>query len=383
MKFREIAGGTAAPARGKDALLVLSDGSFFRGKNFGAQKDSIGELVFTTAMTGYQEAVTDPSYAGQILTFCYPLEGNYGTNKDDFESEKVHARAVVAKEMCLPDKNLHYKSQNGFSEFLTSFNVPGISGVDTRAIVRKVRSEGVMPASIAVIDSDSSEKAILEKVSDILSKIRKYDYGSFNFVSEVSPKAKKILSPVSKKHGVALIDCGCKTSIVSELLKRNLEVTVFPFNVSAKEIMESGAEGAVFSNGPGNPALLNETVACAKSLLGKLPIFGICLGNQILGIALGGETYKLKFGHRGANHAVRNLETGKVYITSQNHGFAVRNCPKNVKELFVNCNDNTNEGLRCEELNAFSVQFHPEGSCGPKDSNYLFDEFVKKLWRGK
>lgn len=357
-----------------DCVLALSDGSVFLGRLFGAQKEAVGELVFNTAMTGYQEAVTDPSYAGQILTFAYPLQGNYGTGAEWFESDKPHVRAVVAREVS--QHFSHASSKKSFSEFLADYGVPGVSGVDTRAIVRRVREKGVLPAAITPLDGGIP---LEEQVIALGKKIASYDYGSINFVEQVSSKEKQEFVPKGAKKKVVLVDCGVKRSMTNELLKRNVAVTILPFNVSAKEILHEEPDGLLYSNGPGDPAIMQATISAIKALLGKLPVFGICLGHQLLGHALGASTYKLKFGHRGANHAVKNLETDKIFITSQNHGYAVRDLPENAAPLFENCNDGTNEGLRCEDLQAFSVQFHPEGSCGPKDANYLFDEFVRML----
>ncbi len=365
------------PERGlsaREALLVLQDGSFFSGRHFGSEKTAVGELVFNTSMTGYQEALTDPSYAGQVLTFAYPLQGNYGINEKDSESRKIHVEAVVCRESS-PFYS-HYSSKETLSEWLHAQHVPGIDGVDTRSIVSKVRERGVMPCAVAVRDE---RIPVEEHVAGLLEKVNSFAYSNLDFVPLVSPKKAERFSVKGAKKKVAFVDCGAKASMLNELLKRKLDVTVFPYDASAKEILKEGVDGVVFSNGPGDPARMKGTVETARALLGKKPVFGICLGHQVLALALGGKTYKLKFGHRGSNHAVRNVETGKVFITSQNHGYAVKDLPSSVKPLFENCNDGTNEGLRHRELPVFSCQFHPEGSCGPKDSNYLFDEFVKLL----
>lgn len=364
-----------------DSILVLSDGSFFLGKHFGADRESIGELVFSTSMTGYQESLTDPSYAGQILTFCYPLQGNYGINKEDFESDRVQVRAVVAREVCDNAAYSHFKAGFGYGEYLESQNVPGIYNVDTRAIVRKVREAGVMPAAISPIETALPEKQLKEKIANLQSKLQKFDYGAINYVADVCVREPQVFSPKGKiASKVALIDCGVKMSIIRELIARGAEVTAFPYNVSADAIPKYEPDGLLISNGPGDPELMAPTISTVKALMDKLPMFGICLGHQILGHALGGKTFKLKFGHRGGNHAVLNPKTGKVYITTQNHGYSVHKLPLDCADaLFVNCNDGTNEGLFREESQIISSQFHPEGACGPRDANFLFDEFLKMM----
>ncbi len=363
-----------------NSILVLSDGSHFLGRHFGADEEALGELVFNTSMTGYQEALTDPSYAGQILAFSYPLQGNYGINGEDFESERVQVRAVVAREVCGSGKSTHHLASQEYSDYLRSFNVPGISNVDTRAIVRKVRESGVMPAILSPLGKNLSNKELNEKISELHIRARKFDYGSINFVSEVCLKNKATYSPKKAEKRVALIDCGVKKSIIRELNARNVEVIAFPHDVDARSILSDGFDGLLISNGPGDPALMGKTIATVRHLIPKLPMFGICLGHQIIGHGLGGSTYKLKFGHRGSNHGVLNPKSGKIFITSQNHGYAVKDVPKAVaEELFINCNDGTNEGLRHRDLPIITSQFHPEGSCGPKDASFLFDEFVKML----
>ncbi|MBI5225533.1 glutamine-hydrolyzing carbamoyl-phosphate synthase small subunit [Candidatus Micrarchaeota archaeon] len=363
-----------------NAILVLKDGSHFLGGQIGAVKEILGELVFNTSMVGYQEALTDPSYAGQILTFCYPLIGNYATNLDDAESEKVHVRAAVVRENCESGKFYHFKAKLGLSEYLKENDVPGISGVDTRSIVRKVRESGVMPSILSPLEPNLSEKQLQEKISELKSKISGFDYGSVNFVSEVSIKQKKIFSPKKIDKKVALIDCGVKLNIIRELNLRNIEATAFPYDISANTILKGDFDGVLISNGPGDPALMKETISTTKKLIQSLPTLGICLGHQLIAHALGGTTYKLKFGHRGSNHAVLNPETGKIYITTQNHGYAAKDIPQNLAQtLFINCNDKTNEGIRHKTLPVISAQFHPEGSNGPKDANFLFDEFLKMM----
>ncbi|MEK6953884.1 MAG: glutamine-hydrolyzing carbamoyl-phosphate synthase small subunit [Candidatus Micrarchaeota archaeon] len=363
-----------------DSILALADGTSYMGSHFGAEKESLGELVFNTSMSGYQEALTDPSYAGQILTFCYPLQGNYGTNKTDFESEKVHVRAVVASEICGDESYSHYSANRSYSQYLKENDVPGIAGVDTRAIVRKVREHGVMPAAISLLDKGASEKERADLILELQEKLSTYKYGEINFVKEVSTKKIQAFSPPKISKRIALIDCGVKMSIIREMVGRNVEVVAYPFDVSPQTLLKEKFDGVLVSNGPGDPALMKGTISTVKTLIPKLPLFGICLGHQIISHALGGTTYKLKFGHRGSNHAVLNPETGKVYITTQNHGFAAKEVPSKIADtLFINCNDGTNEGLRHKDLPVISAQFHPEGACGPKDANFLFDEFVKMM----
>ncbi|MFH0971221.1 MAG: glutamine-hydrolyzing carbamoyl-phosphate synthase small subunit [Candidatus Micrarchaeota archaeon] len=363
-----------------NSILLLSDGSYYLGKHFGAERESIGELVFNTSMTGYQEALTDPSYAGQILVFSYPLQGNYGTNAEDSESEKVHVRAVVAREVCEGNAFSHYSANSNYSDYLRSFDVPGISNLDTRAIVRKVREHGVMPAAISPIDMGVSPKSLSEKIILLSTKLKKFNYGSINFVSEVCTKKRITYSPKKTSKRVALIDCGVKMNIIRELNLRDVGVTAFPYDVPHSEIQEGNFDGLLVSNGPGDPALMGKTIANLEPLLQQLPTLGICLGHQLIAHALGGTTYKLKFGHRGSNHAVLNPETGRTYITTQNHGYSVKDVPSSIADaLFINCNDGTNEGLRHKRLPIISSQFHPEGACGPKDANFLFDEFLKMM----
>lgn len=356
----------------RKAVLVLRDGSCFTGSGFGSETTTIGELVFNTSFCGYQEALTDPSYAGQILTMTYPLVGNYGINSEDFESDRIQTSGFVVREMCSSPQ--HEKSKESLDEFLKRFDVPGIYGVDTRTIVRRIREFGVMPACISVYTGKQPE------YKELLSKVRKLDYSKINFVDVVSSRSKKEYN-VDGDLKIVLIDCGVKMSIVRELLKRNISVTLVPAKTIAREIIAMKPDGVVISNGPGNPALLTNTTKTTRELMKKLPIFGICLGHQILAQAMGGSNFKLKFGHRGSNHPVKDLESGRVYITSQNHGYAVdeKSLPKEFIVTHKNCNDGTVEGMRHSELPVFSVQYHPEANPGPLDSKYLFDEFKKLI----
>ncbi|MDO8339778.1 MAG: glutamine-hydrolyzing carbamoyl-phosphate synthase small subunit [Candidatus Burarchaeum sp.] len=368
-------------------VLVLKDGSIYAGEGFGAEAVAVGELVFSTAMTGYQEALTDPSYAGQILMPTYPLIGNYGVNDEDGESKKIWAQGFVVRERC--EGFEHAKARESIDEFLKRFGVPGISGLDTRAIVRKIRSEGVMPACIAAYEREID-------FNELLAKARALDYSSIDFVREVSEKGAKVYGGGEDEIGgagkgregrawsgkkVVLIDCGAKRNIVRELNARGVQVVSVNCETSADEIRKHEPDGLVISNGPGDPALLGYVAGTVKQLIGKMPIFGICLGIQVLAHAVGGKTYKLKFGHRGANHPVKDLASGRVRITTQNHGFAVdaKSLPKDYVVTQVNGNDGTVEGMRHESLPVFAVQYHPEAHPGPRDSEYLFDEFVKMM----
>ncbi|MBI4360822.1 glutamine-hydrolyzing carbamoyl-phosphate synthase small subunit [Candidatus Micrarchaeota archaeon] len=354
-------------------LLVFSDGSYLQGQGIGYPRTSIGELVFNTSMTGYQEALTDPSYAGQVLVFSYPLIGNYGISPKAFESSKSWVEGVIVSQAC--EKPQHYDSGTDLNDFLRAQRVPGIAGLDTRALVQKIRVGGVKPVALDIIDEDLVDT----HVKRLQKKALGFDYEKENFVARVSRTKIQSYSPMEPKQAVVLVDCGAKQSIVRDLLQRNCRVHVVPYNASASSILKLKPDGVMFSNGPGDPEQLKQTVSACKDLLGKVPVFGICLGHQILGQALGAKTFKLKFGHRGANHAVQDVRTGKIWITSQNHGYAVHQIPAKAEEWLKNCLDGTNEGLLCDKYNAFSVQFHPEANPGPYDANALFDEFLERM----
>ncbi len=355
------------------ATLVLEDGTIVQGEGFGAEKEVFGEVVFNTSMTGYQEALTDPSYKGQILLLTYPLIGNYGVNDEDFESNRIQVEGFVVKEAC-PNPS-HRISKKTIDEFLKEHDIPGISGVDTRALTIKIRKYGTMKGALA-----TSSKEI--DAEDLLERARKQkDISELDLVSLVTCKQ-------AKKYGngerVVLIDCGYKASILKNLLKRNLEVIVVPAFYDYEKILELEPRGIMVSNGPGDPKRASYVIETLKKLINEeIPIFGICLGNQLLALAFGADTYKLKFGHRGSNQPVKDLKTGKTYITSQNHGFAVseESLPDFLEVSHINLNDNTVEGIRHKELPIFSVQYHPEANPGPRDSEYLFDEFVKLIRR--
>ncbi len=363
------------------AVLLLEDGTVFEGSAFGAKGQKCGEVVFNTAMTGYQEILTDPSYNEQIITMTYPLIGNYGTNQGDWESRRIFASGFIVKENC--DYPSNWRNSDSLDAYLKANDVVGLEGIDTRALVKHIRTEGAMRGIIS-----SSEFNIvnlrreLDKypglvgrdiVKDVTAK-KPYlwDKGVIDVFKDEEHKPEK-------KYKVVAFDYGVKQNILRLLRSHGCDVHVVPAATSAKAVLAQKPDGVFLSNGPGDPAAVDYAIKTTRELLGKVPIFGICLGHQILALALGAKTYKLKFGHRGANHPVKNLQTGKIEITSQNHGFCVDMdslADKNVELTHLNLNDNTNEGFRCKNVPAFCVQYHPEASPGPHDSNYLFDDFI-------
>ena len=359
------------------ASLVLEDGSVFRGYAFGAENSTHGEVVFNTSMTGYQEILTDPSYAGQLVVSTYPMIGNYGINARDFESRRVHVSGFIVREHCTEPS--HSLSTTTLNEFLSSHGVPGISGVDTRAITRRLRSRGVMMGTIAV--NESAESA-LKRLKEVPM------YGDVDFVERVStdhpyewdhPRHGK--SGATREYRILVSDCGLKFNIMRMLKARGCAVVAVPADSSANDILERNPDGVVLSPGPGDPELLDYVVETAKGLIGRLPILGICLGNQVLARAFGGKNFKLKFGHRGANHPVRDLRTGLIHITAQNHGYAVDpdSLPPELKVSHMNLNDGTVEGLRHTSLPIMGIQYHSEASPGPLDNEYIFDWFLKMV----
>ena len=358
--------------------LLLEDGSCFQGAAFGAEfeENVTAEVVFTTAMTGYLETLTDPSYFGQMVVQAFPLIGNYGVIPSDFESSKVHLSAYIVREWCQNPSN--FRSEGDLDTFLKGQNIPGVYGIDTRALIKKLRAHGVMNGMLLKTDPGEEKDALLKKLSS---------YRVEKAVLSVSGKEKKEFPPLGEQRfRVSLWDFGAKGNIIRELLKRGCEVTVYPAETSAEELLSQNPDGVMLSNGPGDP-MENQGIIpeLRKICQRKIPVFGICLGHQLLALAMGGETEKLKYGHRGANQPVKELETGKVYITSQNHGYAVKNesLPQNARLSFVNLNDGTCEGVEYMSCPAFSVQFHPEACGGPKDTELLFDRFITLMEQKK
>ncbi|MFH1576826.1 MAG: glutamine-hydrolyzing carbamoyl-phosphate synthase small subunit [Candidatus Margulisiibacteriota bacterium] len=357
------------------AILALEDGTIFEGTAFGSFGEQTGEVVFNTSMTGYQEILTDPSYKGQIVTMTYPLIGNYGINPKDFESKKPHLSGFVVREASRIVSN--WRANMSLDDFLKKHKVIGIEGIDTRTLTLHIRSAGAMKGIISTEDLDKNSLAKKAKASQGLVGV--------DLVKEVT--CKKTYEWNKKgKFKVVLLDCGAKFNIMRDLAARDCHVIIVPANTSAEKILALKPDGVMLSNGPGDPAAVTYVVETVKELIGKFPIFGICLGHQMLGLALGGKTFKLKFGHRGANQPVMDLRTRKVEITSQNHGFCVdldSLKDKNVELTHLNLNDQTSEGLRHKKHPVFSVQYHPEASAGPHDSKYLFDEFIESLTRNR
>lgn len=352
------------------AYLVLEDGTAFSGRGIGKKGKAQGEIVFNTSMMGYQEILTDPSYAGEIINFTYPLIGNYGTNSTDWESRKVFARGLLVKEAAQYPSS--WRGSQSLQDFLEEHNLVGLEGIDTRAVTKHLRYHGTM-AGIIANDGTSLEElqALVEKVPPLSGQ---------QLVKEVSTPLPYTLPGGSRR--VVVMDFGVKNNSLRKLQNHGCTVIVVPAHTSAGEILSHKPQGVLLSNGPGDPEDVLYAVDTIKELLAeKLPIFGICMGHQLLGLALGGKTYKLKFGHRGGNHPVKDLKTGKVYITSQNHGFAVdsESLDNEVEVTHINLNDNTVEGLRHKSLPVMSVQYHPEAAPGPRDTDYLFAQFLELL----
>ena len=351
----------------KKGYLILQDGQVFEGVRFGAETDTVGELVFTTGMCGYVETLTDPSYAGQIVMQTYPLIGNYGIIREDFEGACC-VKGYVVREYC--DTPSNFRTDCDLDTYLKEQGVPGLFGVDTRELTRIIREHGVMNA------------AICDAIPADLTPIKTYAItGVVEAVSCKEPD--RYQAEGEERFRVSLLDYGAKRNIVRELQKRGCTVTVLPASTSAEEILAAGPDGVMLSNGPGDPAENTYQIEQIRKLLGKVPMFGICLGHQLTALAAGGSTYKLKYGHRGVNQPVRDLNGVRTYITSQNHGYAVdSDTVKLGKVRFANANDGTCEGIDYPELKAFTVQFHPEACTGPKDTSFLFDRFVELMKGG-
>jgi carbamoyl-phosphate synthase small subunit len=381
----------------RPALLVLEDGSVYRGFAFASSGETLGEVVFNTGMTGYQEIITDPSYKGQLVTMTYPLIGNYGINPEDMESGGIHLEGFIVKEYQPYPSN--WRSRMSLKEFLETHDKLGVEGIDTRALTRRLRLEGAMRGIISTETED---------IERLLTRVRAYPgLVGRDLIKEVTCKEpyrwkdgapKSMTLPVQtessvtsagmegfvegKRHlRVVVLDCGVKYNILRNLERLCCEVLVLPATATGKEMLSYKPDGILLSNGPGDPAALPYIVEATEQILGKVPIFGICLGHQILGQALGGRTEKLKFGHHGINQPVKNIQTGRIEITSQNHGFVVvpESLPEGLGKTYDNLNDRTSEGMSCEGKQAFSVQYHPEAAPGPHDVNYLFEKFVSLM----
>lgn len=351
------------------ALLVLEDGTSFAGLAFGATSRSHGEVVFSTAMTGYQEMLTDPSFAGQVLVLTYPLAGNYGINGEDVESRRIQVRGLVVHEAC--DVPSHWNSEMTLHEYLLSEGVPGIAGVDTRALTRRLRTAGVMMGTI------TTDQTVEEALAHLRGASK---YGETDLVDEVSTGEAYRWSEDGRKH-IVVVDSGVKYNIMRMLAQRGCRVTTLPSHASGEQILALAPDGVLFSPGPGDPAFLDYQVATVRSLIGRTPVLGICLGHQVLGRAFGAKTFKLKFGHRGANHPVKDLATGRVHITAQNHGYAVDadGLSGDIEVAQVHLNDGTCEGLRHRREPVISIQYHSEASPGPLDNVYVFDRFLEMV----
>jgi len=369
--------------KNKKAVLILEDGTFFVGKGFGASKKISGEVVFSTSMVGYPEALTDPSYKGQVLTLTYPLVGNYGVPPYDlnlglplyFESDRIQTQGLVIHELC--HNPYHWALTRTLDTWLSDEDIPGIYSVDTRHLTKKLRAHGVMLGILKVCED--GEEPNLDKLLREAKSIP--DPNLTDLARQVSVK-KPVPYKADGKHTIVLIDCGVKYSIIRNLLKRGISVVRVPYDYSAKEIMEYKPSGVFLSNGPGDPKKCAKTIDSVRELVEKVPLMGICLGAQILTLSLGGDTYKLKYGHRSQNQPALDLKTNRCYITTQNHGYAIAN--ESIKKTpletwFVNPNDKTVEGVKHKSKPVFAVQWHPEASPGPYDTGFLFDAFAKML----
>ena len=371
----------------RPAKLALANGKVFTGQAFGADGEVHGEVVFNTSMTGYQEILTDPSYTGQIVTMTYPLIGNYGVNTEDVESRGLFLKGFIVKELCEFPSN--YRSTESLDSYLKRNNIIGLQGIDTRALVRQIRTEGAMKGILSTVDLDDA--SLLNKLQkapelvgrDLVQEVMPKETCGWDMALSELGRPADFVSGADRTDGphVVAIDYGMKWNIPRYLRDVGCRVTIVPGTATAAEILALNPDGVFLSNGPGDPEPLTYAIETIQGLLGKKPIFGICLGLQLLGLAFGGKTYKLRFGHRGANQPVLDKRTGKVEITSQNHGFAVdaATLPDDVEVTHINLNDQTIEGIRHKLYPAFGVQYHPEAAAGPHDSHYLFTEFLQMM----
>ncbi len=389
----------------KKAILALENGDVFEGYNFGAEGENTGEVVFNTGMTGYQEVLTDPSYHRQIVTMTYPLIGNYGINPDDYESDRPWVAGFVVKEYCPYPSN--FRKTETLHQFLERFGIIGIEDIDTRKLVRTIREKGAMRGVLSTVDFDHASLVAKAKASpemtgaDLTTEVSAKEPWYILETPE-SMERRKNLRHIKEYHAefrkvsreefnrsplrcIVAYDYGIKFNIIRKLLARGCKVAVVPADTPPSEVLAHNPGGVFLSNGPGDPDAVKYAIGAIRELLGKKPMFGICLGHQLLGLALGGETFKLKFGHRGENQPVMDTTTGKVEISSQNHGFALKPGPiasEGSVVTHINLNDDTIEGIVSEQLKAFSVQYHPESSPGPHDSDYLFDRFIDLVKAG-
>ena len=349
-------------------IIYLEDGTIYKGKGFGYKGTKVGEVVFNTAMTGYQKTLTDPSYREQIITMTYPLVGNYGINDTDNESEGIHAFGLIAKDICFKPSN--WKCMKNIDEWLKEEKVPGVYDIDTRELTRKIRNSGTMKCLI------TTEELSLDVLKNIMADVKL----GVDQMKTAGTDDIKTLTAVEGKFKVAVIDLGVKKSILKELNNRGCDLTIFPYGSTCSDILSINPNGIFITNGPGDPKAATKTIEEVAKLMEKdLPIFGICMGHQILALASGGSTFKLKYGHRGCNHGVFDKNTGRSYITSQNHGYSVNGesiILKGLEITHLNLNDGTVEGMQHISKPIFSVQFHPESSPGPNDTGYLFDKFI-------
>ena len=351
------------------AFLILEDGHVFTGRSIGSTREAVSEIVFNTSMTGYLEVLTDPSYAGQAVVMTYPLIGNYGIGYEDMESERPWVDGFIVRELSRMPSN--FRSEDTIQNFLEKNDIPGICGIDTRALTKILRESGTMNGMITTDENYNMD--------EVMKKLKAYSTG--DEVSKVSCREKKVLPGDGYK--VALLDLGAKKNIARSLNERGCEVTIYPSSTTAEEIIASRPDGIMLSNGPGDPKACVQVIKEIRKLYEtEIPIFAICLGHQLMALATGADTFKLKYGHRGGNHPVKDMETGRVYISSQNHGYAVDPeslDPQVAVPAFTNVNDGTNEGLKYVGKNIFTVQYHPEACPGPQDSSYLFDRFLKMM----